>query len=198
MKRQSGFTLIELLITLLIISITVVLIASSFSLSLKSWSSVSAKVEVYQRVRVCLDMMTSRIRNAVIFPLNKNLTFKGDRYSLSFITTSSDFEGWTKVDFGIKKEEEFLWLEKEEELAKGEKIFIGKGIESIEFMYYDSQDGQWKENWDSSEHGRLPFAVKIFITFAISNDQVEKITIPEVVIMIPAAMESIKEPESRK
>ncbi|MEW6618815.1 MAG: prepilin-type N-terminal cleavage/methylation domain-containing protein [bacterium] len=195
MKRQSGFTLIEILITLLIISITVVLIASSFSLSLKSWSSVSAKVEVYQRVRVCLDMMSSRIRNAVIFPLNKNLTFKGDRYSLSFITTSSDFEGWTKVDFGIKKEEEFLWLEKEEELAKGEKIFLGKGIESIEFMYYDFQDGQWKESWDSSETGRLPFAVKIFITFAISNDKVEKITIPEVVIMIPAAMESIKESE---
>ena len=120
MNKQSGFTLIELLVTLLIISILVALIASSFALGLKSWSGVSKKVEVYQRVRVCLDMMSSRLQNAFILPLNKNLIFKGDRYSLNFVTTSSSKEGLTKVEFGAEKglvEEEVVVEDKPEPAA---------------------------------------------------------------------------------
>jgi len=194
-NKQSGFTLIELLITLLIISLTVALIASSFALGLKSWSKTAKKVEVYQRVRICLDMLSSRIQNAVIFPLNKNLTFRGDRYSLSFTTTSSTLEGLTKVNLGIKKEEV---LTEELPSEASEKIFLDKGVESIEFMYYDSKDGEWKEEWDSIKLMRLPLAVKISITFSTIDDEVEKITLPEVIVMIPAGMKPIERVESRE
>ncbi|MEW6096915.1 MAG: prepilin-type N-terminal cleavage/methylation domain-containing protein [bacterium] len=201
MNKQSGFTLIELLITVVIISLVVVLIASSFALGLNLWSGASKKVEVYQRVRVCLDMMSSRIRNAFISPLNRDLTFKGDKYSLSFVTTSSTTSGLTKVHFGIKEEEKkFSWIEEleGEESGESEKMFSGKKIELIEFMYYDSKDGEWKEEWDSLKLMRLPMAVKISITFSTINDDVEKITIPEVIVMIPVGMKSLKEPKSEK
>lgn len=181
MNKQSGFTLIELLITLVIISLTVALIASSFNLGLKSWSGASKKIEEYQQIRVCLDMMSSKIRNAFISPLNRNLTFKGDRYSLDFITTSPT-EGLTKVHFGMKKkEEEFLWIKE-----KSEQIF------TIEFMYYDSKNGEWREDWDSLKLMRLPLAVKISIS-SINGKEIKKMTIPEMVIMIPGGMKPIKE-----
>ncbi len=196
MNKQAGVTLIELLITLVIISFVVALIASSFALGLKSWSGVSKKVEVYQRVRVCLDMMSSRIRNAFIAPLNRNLSFKGDKYSLEFTTTSSDTSGLTKVHFGMEKEEEEKELLGIEVLENEESGESDNGIELIEFMYYDLKDEQWKESWDSLELMRLPSAVKIYITFSTSNDKVEKITIPEVVVMIPGGMKPIKEQES--
>jgi prepilin-type N-terminal cleavage/methylation domain-containing protein len=190
LNRQPGFTLIELLITVVIISVAVALIASSFALGLKAWSGTSKKIEAHQQVRVCLDMMSSRIRNAFISNLNRNLAFKGDRYSLSFITTSPTTSGLTKVQFGMKEEEKLLWLE---ELGEKEKSFLTKGIELIEFMYYDPKDGQWKESWDSIEFRRLPSAVKISITLYQNN-----ITIPEIVTMIPCGMESIMEQESEK
>ncbi|MFH1563631.1 MAG: prepilin-type N-terminal cleavage/methylation domain-containing protein [Nitrospirota bacterium] len=204
MNKQSGFTLIELLVTLLIISILVALIASSFTLGLKSWTGVSKKIEVYQRVRVCIDMMSSRLQNAFISPLNRNLTFKGNRYSLSFVTTSSSREGLTKIDFGVEKglREELLGT-LELEGKETEKVFLNKGIESLEFMYYDPNDEQWKENWDSSSRDsstfmRLPLAVKIAITFSTTDDKeaclvVEKITIPEVVVMISGGTKPMKE-----
>ncbi|MDI6736725.1 MAG: prepilin-type N-terminal cleavage/methylation domain-containing protein [bacterium] len=206
MNKQSGFTLIELLVTLLIISILVALIASSFALGLKSWTGVSKKVEAYQRVRVCIDMMSSRLQNAFISPLNKKLTFKGDRYSLSFVTTSSSKEGLTKVEFGAEKGlvEEFLGTEEFEQVhlvgEKSENVFLDKGIDSIEFMYYNPKDEQWKESWDSlnrdsSELMCLPLAVKISLTFSTSDDKVEKITIPEVVVMISGGMKPMKEQE---
>ncbi len=199
MNKQSGFTLIELLVTLLTISILVALIASSFGLGLKSWTGVSKKVEVYQRVRVCLDMMSSRLQNAFISPLNKKLTFKGDRYSLGFVTTSSSKAGLTRVEFGAEKGlvEEFLGSEGLEQMQMGdeksEKVFLDKGIESIEFMYYDLKDEQWKETWDSSERMCLPLAVKISLTFSTINERLEKITVPEVVVMIPGGMKLMKE-----
>lgn len=205
-NKQSGFTLIELLVTLLIIGILVTLIAGSFTLGLKSWNGVSRNLEVYQRVRVCLDMMSSRLQNAFISPLNRNLTFKGDRYSLSFVTTSSDKEGLTKVEFGAEKGlvEELLGTEGLEQMhlsgEKSEQVFLDKRVESIEFMYYDPGDEQWKESWDSSTLMRLPLAVKISITLpgkpvSAINDKVEKITIPEVVVMIPGGMKPMKEQE---
>jgi prepilin-type N-terminal cleavage/methylation domain-containing protein len=190
LNKQSGFTLIELLITLVIIGIAVALIASSFALGLKSWSGTSQKIKVHQQIRVCLDIMSSRIRNAFISNLNRNLAFKGDRYSLSFITTSATTSGLTNVQFGMKEEEKLLWME---ELGEEEKTFLSKGIELIEFMYYDPKDGQWKESWDSIELRRLPAAVKISIT--LYDD---KITIPEIVTMIPCGMEHIKGQEGEK
>lgn len=194
-NKQSGFTLIELLITLLLISLTVTLMASSFALGLKLWSNTAKKVEVYQRVRVCLDMMSSRISNAVLFPLNKNLAFCGDRDSLSFTTTSSTLEGITKVNFGLKKEEV---LPEELPSEKSERIFLDKGVESIEFMYYDANEGEWKEEWDSVRLSRLPLAVKISITFSSTNDEVEKITLPEVIVMLPAGKKPIEKVESKE
>ncbi len=84
--KNKGFTLIELLIAILIFSIVIVAIYSTFSTGLIVWKKGEESSRLYQEARLALNKMALELRNAHFY---SNIKFAGEANRLSFATLLS-------------------------------------------------------------------------------------------------------------
>lgn len=197
MKSQKGFSLMEVLISVAILSAMSLLIYASTGQILDGKLKVEKKDAFIHSVRLSLSMMVSDLRQAVLY--HKSMHGKENNFVSGFQGTDTRIDFSTLSHFHYIEDAKdtdqvtvAYWLEKEEEgdyyklmrresQRLGEKIDEGgkaytlmNHVKELRFEYYDSNKEEWTQEWDTtkvSALGRMPQAVKIFITLIEENEE---------------------------
>jgi len=195
-KGKEAFTLIELIIAT---SILAFLMASIYSLFYKNsfvWKVESAKIQMGQNARVCLDMMAREIRTAFLSSTNPHLTFKGKRDRLDYVCASNRINkakeyDLCKVSYSLSGANLCRWVKAipaSTSESGGSCSVLALNISSLSFMYYDG--AKWRKSWDSTmgtpedmSDDSLPLAVKITITTYDEENRIGPLTLSTVVII---------------
>ena len=193
-KVEKGFTLVEILITLAILSIVLMIIYTTYANSVNTVEYNQDLIEVQQKARLALDIISSTIRGAFYDKEHPQLKFIGkDRKfneynidSLDFITANHPFRvedekhdlielGYSLV-FNPEKVSGALLVRKDIDIGNdeidqgGESWELCDNIEGLNITYYDYSNNIWVNDWDSAEQNGLPKAVKTEIILRMNKD----------------------------
>lgn len=189
---MKGFTLIELLITLAIVATILGIIYGSYASSVGMMNDCREQVGIYREARLVLEMISGEIGGAFVSSDNENFRFEGEEDKLLFSSAcrgllpgreSTDIR---EISYYLESELDRNSLVRREEcpvdddiveddIVEGEEILtLIDDLKSISFSYYgqplaespgEMVEGDWQEEWDWEEEGRLPRAVKVIIAF---------------------------------
>ncbi len=202
--NNKGFTLIEIIMAFTIALFIVLLVFSGFRLSIRSYDKISEKEELSQRLRVIHKRLGWLIKGIYPYKEINNKTeegrifFVGNSSSIGFVTTSIipeteriyDISGlkWVYLfvdNEGLKERDNIFYIDENLESSSNKKDFtvIDPYVESIEFEYFDQENKEWLDEWDS-EKENLPSAIKIKLRFVKDGKTHD---VPEVVFSIRAS-----------
>ncbi len=203
--NNKGFTIIEIIIAFTIALFIVLLVFSGFRLSIRSYDRISEKEELSQRLRVIHKRLGWLIKGIYPYKDINNKTedkqrifFVGNSNSIGFVTTSIipeteriyDISGlkWVYLfvdNEGLKERDNIFYIEDNLESSSSEQDFtvIDPYVESMEFEYFDQENKEWLDEWDS-EKENLPSAIKIKLRFVKDGKTYE---VPEMVFSIRAS-----------
>jgi len=203
--NNKGFTLIEIIIAFTIALFIVLLVFSGFRLSTRSYDRISEKEELSQRLRVIHKRLGWLIKGIYPYKDINNKTedkqrifFVGNSNSIGFVTTSIipeteriyDISGlkWVYLfvdNEGLKERDNIFYIEDNLESSSNEQDFtvIDPYVESLEFEYFDQENNEWLDEWDS-EKENLPSAIKIKLRFIKDGKTYD---VPEMVFSIRAS-----------
>jgi general secretion pathway protein J len=203
--NNKGFTLIEIIIAFTIALFIVLLVFSGFRLSTRSYDRISEKEELSQRLRVIHKRLGWLIKGIYPYKDINNKTedkqrifFVGNSNSIGFVTTSIipeteriyDISGlkWVYLfvdNEGLKERDNIFYIEDNLESSSNEQDFtvIDPYVESLEFEYFDQENNEWLDEWDS-EKENLPSAIKIKLRFVKDGKTYD---VPEMVFSIRAS-----------
>ena len=196
-RIQAGFTLIEVLISLVLLTIVLGTVYSSFfsvQRAIERFDNIALK---YHESRTALDIMRREIESALLRnpdTQDESTVEEKERAKAVFIIkdrdvfgrntsylhlTSFSFRGsnLNTVSYLVKEAEGKLNLLKEEApvfaSAKGYQTEIIEGIESftVETLY----NNKWVRTWDSEKTNMLPEVVRVSIEFD-DNGKVVRLT----------------------
>jgi|GEM_PF-2424376 len=175
-KGEESFTLVELLISIFLLAVIITSLYLIFWKGYYAWMKGSARVQIYQSTRVCLDTISREVKSSFISRSNPNLVFKGDEHRLLFTSTFNEVSESGEYDL-CEIEYSLTHLK----LQRRIKTFLdskpGKGgctatlgfpINDLDFSYYNGKN--WQKNWDSTmgthncSDDALPRAVKITLS----------------------------------
>lgn len=180
---DSGWTLIEIMVTLLIIGMVTVLVNSSFNICLQVWKKGEDKVFIHQQIRSGLQLATERISSSFISSFNPKISFDAGINYINFTAiVSRDSE---LKNIRIEKVDQMLIMKETPitETKEVEETVLIKGVDYLEFEYYDQINQQWLTNWNTERQKGFPTAVRISLTVYISG-QKARLTLPLIVIPI--------------
>ncbi|MBN2337377.1 MAG: prepilin-type N-terminal cleavage/methylation domain-containing protein [Acidobacteria bacterium] len=186
-RTESGFTLLELIVALTLVALMAVALWAAFSISLRSWSTGTARIEAGQAHRYVLD--TTRKQIASAYPLQADATgtqpaapspvFYGRSDGLLFVSLSSrrffESPGLTLASYRavpddggrvalVAGERRYTGGEVDPE-APPEGSALFDGLAECVFEYFDPGqepgEARWVPEWDGSASGTLPAAVRL-------------------------------------
>lgn len=180
--KKGAFTLIEVIIATSILAFLMVVLHRFFLASSSAWKKGDERLKIYQNARVCLDMMSREIRCALISRGNSRLVFKGERDTLSYVSTLNkpderDEFDLCEIGYSLSSKDEVLRRIKVHlnpfPGGGGTTAVLASNISGLGFLY--GSGDAWKERWDSTQgtpddttDDYLPEAVKITI---LSQDE---------------------------
>jgi len=196
MKRRGAFTLIEVILATSILAFLLSVLYYVFWRSSSAWEKGNAHIRMHQSGRVCLDIMSREIKTAFISKGNPYLKLKGNKNTLSFISTLNKI--------GKKGEYDLCEIEynlNNNNLQRRMKVFldsdskkdgatdiIASNVVNLKFLY--NGDGGWCKSWDSTmgtENNTtddvLPQMVRITLT--IYDEREQKDLILSTVVTLP-------------
>lgn len=198
---KRGFTFLELIIAFSILGLILLIIGSGLRLGVKAWERGEKIVDETQRIRMFYERLSSEIRSAYPYLIekegDKKIAFEGRSNSLSFVTTAVEMNGsgglkWVSYyikDRALMLKEKKL-PDKELDEAKGKETILEPRVREIKFEFYEKKEESWETSWDSKEKGRLPEIVKVTITLKPeipSKDEKIKTSFPPILISLPVA-----------
>ncbi len=175
-KKQHAFTLVEILVAMSIILLILAAVYGSYRAMSESITRCRPKNVLEQQANLILNRLTSELR--CCFAESQNQTdgntpalFTGKKVSanknfLQFVTTSTNNGGLAKVSYKLDSSGTVLLQnvrkytelsDKDDEDSLWTSILCNIKTISCEYL----KDGKWENNWNSSEAGILPAAVKI-------------------------------------
>lgn len=186
-RTESGFTLLELIVALTLVALMAAALWAAFSISLRSWSTGTARIEAGQAHRYLLD--TTRKQIASAYPLQAQSTgtqpaapspvFYGTSEGLMFVSLSSrrffESPGLTLAAYRavpddggtvalVAGERRYTGGEVDPE-APPEGSALFNGLAECVFEYFDpgreGDEARWVPEWDGSASGALPAAVRL-------------------------------------
>ncbi len=202
-SRRGGFTLIEVLLSLVLLTIVLGVVYSSFftvQRALERFDSISLK---YHEARTVLDIIRREIDGAILkksqlpdsdenqtaFVIEDRDTFGKPASRLRLASFSFKGSGLKAISYYVQEKDENLVLVKAESypfMLSAEKNMTdtspGKEyamemIEGIEgFTIETLFNDKWIKTWDSKETGTLPEAVRFSIEF---DDNGKKVKLTE-------------------
>jgi len=202
LNNDKGVTLMELVIALSLSVAIFVILFASLRLAYKSQDKGTERAEITQRIRILNDRITWLIRGAYPFMVKKpdlqKIYFEGSGDRLGFVTSSTDAYGkgpeditglkWVSIyvgNKGLQIREKVYFLEDVFDNNGGKEYVLDPTVKKIEFQYYDipedMKQGEWVNEWDSSEKKYFPSAVKVKISFEHKG---KIITIPETTVLV--------------
>ena len=207
-RNEKGFTLIEIMISLLIISIIVIGVYSTYRVCIGAYEREKSRGYLYQDVKIVFEYLERDIRSAFVTLTNKKLIFIGKRIQNKGIdadslelTTCSSFRAGKNLssfplrrvkyllinddkdsDLGLRRAVSYPELKEEYSWAT-----IGPLIRGIRFQYYDGTS--WNDSWETGEKTNkpsrqeliLPKAVEVTLTFEDLNNPSRHLIISKVI-----------------
>jgi general secretion pathway protein J len=196
MRRQSGFTMLELLVSLAIVAGMMTLLWGSFSLTVHSKRRVEAIEERYHQIRLAMNRMAREISMAYLSKNDQPAALKPRTQFVAQRNSSVDellFSGLAHVSlkenakecdqslikyYGapdpddrsvtnlMRRETRRLGVEHPGE--DGAAYIMLEDIEELHFEFYDDQNKEWKDTWNTTsadgQPDRLPPKVRIELT----------------------------------
>lgn len=185
-ERSEGFTLLELMLTMTLLAVVTLIVASALRIGTRAWEKGTRKVTAIQSPRTVLDAFKHQLRSALPHQLvwdgETVFLFSGESKQIQFVSVSSLYRqmngGAFLVTYRVSEAPEGEAVSiTEENLAKidwadrlqmstdeeGRTLVDGAGSFSFEYAKDPAQDEAliWETRWDSREKGGLPAAVKL-------------------------------------
>ncbi|MBN1355556.1 prepilin-type N-terminal cleavage/methylation domain-containing protein [bacterium] len=181
--RRNGFTLLEVMMSMAILALVSLGVASGLSAAIRAWERGEKDLDAYQRKRILYERLFSEM-SGTIHQMgqnedddNRRMVFDGDTDSLSFVTTA-DSMAYAGYPLGLK--EVFIRVEPGDGLTVSEALFSNRDffnrdrgvtyildpfVREIGFRYfyypasrYQFEDmpteGEWLDQW-GPEHIEL-------------------------------------------
>ncbi len=181
---NKGFTLIELLISLVMLSIILGALYSTFFLAHKAVTGLDESLLKLQESRMFLDIISREIDAALYSATSKNSVFKvedrdvyGKQTSrLTFTSFSPTRPGLSAIAYYVGEQNGILTLYKmigdtfrPENEAKKETI-PAELIEGLEaFTVEVNHNGKWIKTWDTAETKNVPQEIRVTITVRVKD-----------------------------
>jgi len=197
---HRGFTLLEMLLAIVIFSLVIGVIFTSFRLGSSSWEKGERDIERYQKIRAINELIYREVRSCFPYVLTpgeldthvKFYAFFGKTDSLKFVSAASVQKinrGLSFIEFWVK---EGTGLMVGEVLALGPELaevslrdedralLIDPDVKNIQFRYFDKKSkdekGEWEQTWDprnkTGRDLRMPQAVQVSLEFDMGNNRV--------------------------
>ncbi|MBZ0154614.1 MAG: type II secretion system protein GspJ [Alphaproteobacteria bacterium] len=187
--RERGFTLIEILLALVLLSVVLGALYSTFFLSQRALEGMDDTLVKMQECRMTLDMMRRELDSLVYSTGNKYTLFKvedRDLYGkqasrLLFSSHSPLAPGLSSLSYYVEEQEGKKTLLKKR-YSSHEKPGEEKGMELIEeieaFSVEVREGGGWVRTWNAAENGKVPEEIRITVTVMIKD---KKLSLSETV-----------------
>lgn len=175
-KTVAGFTLLELLISVTLIGIMVIILASVLRLGYRSLEAGERKMDNLEHLRACFHVIEAQFLSQIPMTYleegEKKFYFEGKSDRLTFSTLFSVWEGGKGVvivSYKITEEgqgRKALWVEEKPMGGpEGREIKLLDALSDASFAYYyqgpTNEQGQWLEEW--RETAFLPRQVKVIL-----------------------------------
>lgn len=185
--NKRGFTLLEVLISTFLSAIILLVIYSVFFSIRKTVDAVTDDREVYESVRVLIELIRKDIRGIKItgntaFICSKEEIENKVFSKLDIISTSSlktDFYSEKEVGYYVIKDDEDgkLVLIRREAVVEGDVrsggnyFEVSRLIDGFNVTVYDGNS--WFDEWDSKNSGRIPKTIRFDIKLKGKKDEKE-------------------------
>jgi type II secretory pathway component PulJ len=161
-ESQRGLTLLELLIAIVMLTAVIVIIGASVRLGYRSTEAGEKTIEAMERLRRSVSVIDAQIQSSMPLTFDEQGTrsnyFKGERYTLRFVTNYSLWggrNGFVVVNYRVESDGRG-----KQTLIIGENVVgIGTPVETallkdcdiIEFQYFEKgltpDEAKWVDAW---------------------------------------------------
>jgi len=155
-KGEMAFTLAEILIATFILSFLLLGAYFIFNKSHSAWEKGNLRIEQYQKIRGCLDILTRELKSAFITSSNPSFVFKGKENEV-LLTSSSNIPR-QKGEYDLKQIKYKLDNSRLIRRVKsnfinpsssGAVTVLASGVDKVTFSYYNGE--KWQSQWDSEK-----------------------------------------------
>jgi prepilin-type N-terminal cleavage/methylation domain-containing protein len=181
-QRESGFTLLEVLIAVVILSIVLAAIYSTFFLSHRAIDGMDESILKLQEARRAIDIMRCELDSAyykgtdeATFLKMQDRDIYGKQASqLSFTTFSTLRPGLSRVSYYIEDKDNKLNLLKKIDSPYSNKETEGVDIiEDLEAFTVEAKyNDKWVKTWDTDINKERPDEIRIGLTVSIKGTSV--------------------------
>jgi len=195
-RKNRGFTLLEVLLSLLLLTIVLGAIYSTFFLAQKAVTGIDDSLLKLQECRTLLDTLSREIDAAVYTTGNNKSLLKiedRDIYGrqtsrLTFTTLSPQRPGLSRITYHVEEHDNVLVLYKKmenpykesSEPAATETTANQSGnpspdqptdmIDGLDSFTVEAKEGtNWVKTWDTAETRRMPVEMRVTLVFRIKD-----------------------------
>jgi prepilin-type N-terminal cleavage/methylation domain-containing protein len=176
-RAEAGLTLLEILVAMVILSIMLGVVYSSFFGTTKIFAVLESNEDVYQTAQTLLDMMGRELRSAVSLEGSNAELDDTAVDAISLVTTSHRRAGTDAREGYLAEISYFLDVDAETDervLVKsvdtshdgdpksgGTLYVLSDQVESLNIFYYEKKEEEWLEEWSASE---MPVVIRLELT----------------------------------
>lgn len=184
LSNRQGFTLLELLLALVMLTIVLGAIYSTFFLSHRAVTAVDESLLRLQECRMFIDTLAREIDSSIYLPGKTMIGMKiedrdiyGKQTSRFTFTSLSPLRpGLSQITYYIENQDNNLVLLKKmfnpyrEESAQKSLATPVELIEGVDSFTLEARNGtSWIRTWDTAEIGKVPDELRVTITFKVGE-----------------------------
>ncbi|HUI08035.1 MAG TPA: prepilin-type N-terminal cleavage/methylation domain-containing protein [Verrucomicrobiae bacterium] len=201
---RQGFTLVEVLLAVMILSLVVTAVYSTWSAALSAWRRGSDASEVFQRQRIVMESLTELAESVVYYGASPGLyaitgTSKPDwGDTVSFVTASDVLlppseaidAGMRRVTISMEQDDygrKYLAIVNEPAVSEDETNItatlqahvLSMDVSGFYVRYLDPRDNAWYNKWD--ENSLIPLAMEFTVVFGEQGDRLPPVVVTRAV-----------------